>query len=610
MSLFWKYTVVFVLLVSVALVASGAVQSYFAYQEKRDALIDLQAQKAALAALRISQFVGETERQVLSTIPIAGIADLLPAEDRRTDFNRLLRQSEAITRVTYIDDGGHEQLDVQRTALSTAGGGADRSLEAAFTETRDGRTYYSPVSFRAGSEPYMTMAVPERTVGAGVTVAEINLKFLWDVVREVSSGQSGNAYVIDSSANLIAHREISRVLRRMDVSGRQHVQAALTEGTGAGQARDLDGKEVLAAFKRIDPTGWTVFVDQPASEAFAPLNSVLIRTGLLLVAGLALALVASVLLARRMVTPIRALQAGAARLGTGDLDQRVDVKTGDELEALAAEFNSMAARLRESYADLERKVEERTEQLAAANQHKSEFLANMSHELRTPLNAIIGFSDVLLTRMFGELDAKQEEYLNDILSSGKHLLDLINDILDLSKVEAGRMELEVSEFSLTEAVRNSVTMVRERAANHGIALLYEVEPAADELQADERKVKQVLFNLLSNAVKFTPDGGKVTVRAWREDGQVSVSVADTGIGISPENMDLIFEEFRQASDVDGRSHEGTGLGLTLTKKLVELHGGCVSVESERGKGSAFTFTLPVRAIRRVEIEPAPAREGS
>jgi signal transduction histidine kinase len=172
------------------------------------------------------------------------------------------------------------------------------------------------------------------------------------------------------------------------------------------------------------------------------------------------------------------------------------------------------------------------------------------------------------------------------------------------------MELEVSEFSLTEAVRNSVTMVRERAANHGIALLYEVEPGADELEADERKVKQVLFNLLSNAVKFTPDGGKVTVRAWREDGEVSVSVADTGIGISPENMDLIFEEFRQASEVDGRSHEGTGLGLTLTKRLVELHGGCVSVESERGKGSAFTFTLPVRAARLVEAEPAPAHEGS
>jgi signal transduction histidine kinase len=610
MSLFWKYAVVFVLLVSVTLVASGAVQSYFAYREKRDALIDLQAQKADVGALRISQFIGETERQVLSTVPIAGVADLLPAEDRRTDFNRLLRQSDAITRVTYIDAAGREQLDVPKLALSTSGSGIDRSLEAVFTETRTGGTYYSPVSFRAGTEPYMSLAVPDRTVGAGVTVAEVNLKFLWDVVREITAGEPGKAYVVDSAANLIAHPEISRVLQKPDLSGQRDVQDALAEQSGAGQAHDLDGKEVLSAFERIQPTGWTVFVEQPASEAFAPLNSVLLRTGLLLVAGLALAVVASVLLARRMVGPIRVLQGGATRIAAGDLDQRVEVRTGDELESLADEFNVMAGHLRESYADLESKVKERTQQLEQANRHKSEFLANMSHELRTPLNAIIGFSDVLLTRMFGELDAKQEEYLNDILSSGKHLLDLINDILDLSKVEAGRMELEVSEFSLTEAVRNSVTMVRERAANHGIALLYEVEPGADELEADERKVKQVLFNLLSNAVKFTPDGGKVTVRAWREDGEVSVSVADTGIGISPENMDLIFEEFRQASEVDGRSHEGTGLGLTLTKRLVELHGGCVSVESERGKGSAFTFTLPVRAARLVEAEPAPAHEGS
>ncbi|HEY7269410.1 MAG TPA: ATP-binding protein, partial [Dehalococcoidia bacterium] len=274
------------------------------------------------------------------------------------------------------------------------------------------------------------------------------------------------------------------------------------------------------------------------------------------------------------------------------------VRTGDELEALAAEFNAMAARLRESYADLERKVRERTSELEAANRHKSEFLANMSHELRTPLNAIIGFSDVLLTRMFGELNPKQEEYLGDILTSGNHLLDLINDILDLAKVEAGRMELEASEFSLTEAVRNSVTMVRERAANHGIALTYEVAPEADDVVADERKVKQVLFNLLSNAVKFTPDGGKVSIRAWREADEVRVSVADTGIGIAPQDLEVIFEEFRQASDVDGRSHEGTGLGLTLTKRMVELHGGRIAVESEPGKGSTFMFTLAAAAAAR------------
>jgi signal transduction histidine kinase len=230
-------------------------------------------------------------------------------------------------------------------------------------------------------------------------------------------------------------------------------------------------------------------------------------------------------------------------------------------------------------------IEDKSRELELANRHKSEFLANMSHELRTPLNAIIGFSDVLLTRMFGELDAKQEEYLNDIL--------------DLSKVEAGRMDLEPSEFSLTEAVRNSVTMVRERAANHGIAISYDVSPEAGEVEADERKVKQVLFNLLSNAVKFTPDGGQVSVKAWREGEDVWVAVADTGVGIAAGDLELIFEEFRQVGDSAGRTHEGTGLGLTLTKKLVELHGGRISVESEPGKGSTFMFTLPARAAAGV-----------
>jgi signal transduction histidine kinase len=237
-------------------------------------------------------------------------------------------------------------------------------------------------------------------------------------------------------------------------------------------------------------------------------------------------------------------------------------------------------------------IEDKSRQLEVASQHKSEFLANMSHELRTPLNAIIGFSEVLGERMFGELNEKQEEYLKDIHASGQHLLSLINDILDLSKIEAGRMELELADFDLPQAIENAVVLVRERALRRGITLDQSIDARLGELQGDERKIKQVLLNLLSNAIKFTPEGGRVGVRAAVVDGRVEVAVSDTGIGIAPEDQEAVFEEFRQVGTAEKKA-EGTGLGLALARRFIELHGGRIWVESQVGVGSTFTFTLRV-----------------
>jgi len=246
-------------------------------------------------------------------------------------------------------------------------------------------------------------------------------------------------------------------------------------------------------------------------------------------------------------------------------------------------------------ARLFREIEEKSRQIEAANRHKSEFLANMSHELRTPLNAIIGFSEVLGERLFGELNEKQAEYTDDILSSGRHLLSLINEILDLSKVEAGRMELEVATFDLPLAIENARTFVRERATKHGINLDVTVDERLGDFIGDERKIKQILLNLLSNAVKFTPEGGRIGINARQTNGAVEISVSDTGIGIAPEDQPKIFEEFRQVGSDYAHKVEGTGLGLTLAKKFVELHGGRIWVESEIGKGSTFSFSLPERS---------------
>ena len=231
------------------------------------------------------------------------------------------------------------------------------------------------------------------------------------------------------------------------------------------------------------------------------------------------------------------------------------------------------------------------DQALAATLAKSQFLANMSHELRTPLNAINGFSEVLIERMFGELNAKQDDYLKDIHSSGKHLLSLINDILDLSKVEAGRMELDVTTFHLPSAIDNAVALVRERAVRHGIALESSVDAALGEFRGDERKFKQIMLNLLSNAIKFTPDGGKIAVTARMHGELLEVAVADTGAGISRDDLPMMFQEFRQVGTDQVRKAEGTGLGLALSKRFSELHGGSIRVESELGKGSTFTFTL-------------------
>jgi len=244
-------------------------------------------------------------------------------------------------------------------------------------------------------------------------------------------------------------------------------------------------------------------------------------------------------------------------------------------------------------ARLFREIEDKSRQLEVASQHKSEFLANMSHELRTPLNAIIGFSEVLAERMFGEINDKQAEYLADILESGRHLLSLINDILDLSKIEAGRMELQATEFNLPDAIENTLTLVRERAHRHGIALGRRVDQRLGTLCADERKVKQVLLNLLSNALKFTPEGGRIDVAATVTDNAIEISVSDTGVGIAAEDQAAVFEEFRQVGAAS-KKIEGTGLGLAISRKFIELHGGKIWVKSQVGAGSTFAFTLPLQ----------------
>jgi HAMP domain-containing protein len=369
--LFRKYVVLFVALVSGALVVSGALEIYFSYQENKVGLAQLQREKALAAANRIEEWVKEIERQIGWTTHhpqlMTGKAALAL---RRVEFFRLQRQAPAVTEVSQLDAAGREQLRISRLAMDTAGNQADFSKDPRFLEAREGRTYFSPVYFRKESEPYMTVALASGK-GTGVTVAEVNLKFIWDVVSQIKIGKAGRAFVVDSNGQLIAHPDISLVLKKSDVSLLEHVRAARS-ATGPADAQeaviavDLQGRQVLTAFASIPPLRWLVFVEQPLVEAFEGIRASILRAAVLILFGVALSVLASTLLARRMVKPIQALQAGAARIGAGELGHRIEVRTGDELETLADQFNRSAAQLEESYATLEQKVDARTRELSEA----------------------------------------------------------------------------------------------------------------------------------------------------------------------------------------------------------------------------------------------------
>jgi signal transduction histidine kinase len=606
--LIWKYTAVVVALVAAAAVSVGLTELYFSYQDSKRALARVEQDKASSAAdsieLTMQDILDRLEGLAQPTTE-TGSAGL---EERGQEFHGLLLRNELVSELTYLDAAGKERFRASPLAPDRVNSGMDFSGSEEFVGAMEQERFLGDVDYEAGPHVKIAVAGPG---GGGVVVADIDLTFVNPIIERAGIGTAGYAYAVDSRGKLLAHPDVDLLLADTNLASLPQVDAALqgppdTPGDAVTTGRDQDGREVLSAFQRIESLGWVVFVEEPLSEAFAPLKAAIWRTALLLVAFLVLAIATSVLLARRLVRPIESIQVAAAKIGSGALDERIEIASNDELGALAQEFNRMAAQLQESYAGLEQKVEGRTQELAsalaeldeksreleAASLHKSQFLANMSHELRTPLNAIIGFSQVLREGMFGDVNAKQAEYLDDILSSGNHLLSLINDVLDLSKVEAGQIELDVSPFSLQEALESGVVMVRERATRDGVRIT--LEPTDIGLvSGDERRVRQVVFNLLSNAVKFTPEGGHVDVRALQVNGEVQVSVADTGPGIAAEDVHRIFEEFQQ-TDAGLEQREGTGLGLALSKRLVELHGGRIWVDSEPGAGSTFVFTLPAR----------------
>ncbi|HMF51727.1 MAG TPA: ATP-binding protein [Candidatus Saccharimonadales bacterium] len=769
------YFLISVVLIGGGLITSGLVEIYYRYHENRDQLGQLQKEIAAGAAFKIEHFVQEIHNVLKGATKSRDIAPKGLTPEFRFELEKLLLIAPAVTEAIALNENGIIQVQASRLRTVLPDAKKDLSSAVPFKVARKGKSYFGPVYFVRGSEPYMTIAVPiERFAGdvIGVLQAEVNLKYIGDVVSSITIGKAGYAYAVSRSGELIAHPDISLVLQRRNVRDLAVVKGAFADTSrtsgAATIAPNIQGKEVLSSFALIRDFDWAVIVERPLEEAYEALYASMLRTSVLALIGLGMALFASYFLARRVIRPVRVLSEGVERIGAGDLGFQLNLKTGDEIEVLADQFNKMTSQLQESYVNLEHKVEDRTreltesleqqtatseilgviassptdiqpvldviaqraarlcdaddaiifrvvgdhhqrvakygsipapdfpvpitrgfpggraivdrqtihiqdiealidteysdvkpiqkeigqrtvlatpllregiaigaivirrlyvllfsdkqiallktfadqaviaienvrlfqeleeknDQLEAANKHKSQFLANVSHELRTPLNSIIGFTRLVLRKTEGQIEKLQKENMQKVLISSEHLLNLINGLLDLAKIESGKMEAYVETFKLDDVMRMATTTVEPMLKNGRVKLITEIAPDLPPLKTDRDKLKQSMLNLLSNAVKFT-EKGEIKVAAWRDNGSLKLTVSDTGIGMKKEALDLIFDEFRQADMSSTRRYGGTGLGLAIVRRFINLLGGEIAVESEEGKGSKFTITMPM-----------------
>ena len=604
-SLFASYFLTLSVAAALPLLVGVSIEGYVSFRERQRSDAELRRLEAAQAANEI-EFFFRLLTTLLADVGVQSSNDAISisTSDRASEYRRMFALFRPLFRVTWVDGLNRDVIRLDRREVDELTGQSATVYASLADAVRAKRELRYEVRSRAdGRQSRLLVAAPGSVAQGDVLVLEFDLRFLSEMLAKLHFSNDGFVFVTDARGDIVGHENPNLALRRVKFANATQMSGIAPRPSDVPLEASPDSRIVFSGHKLQSPP-WIVIAAQPERTATAWVSDTLWRLAILLGAALLAAGVFAAWSARRMARPISALTDSARDLMLG---QSINVHTQSghrELRQLASQFSQMAERVTEAQSGLEQKVQEKTRDLAAANEelevtsrHKSEFLAHMSHELRTPLNAVIGFSDLLKAQYFGPLNQKQSEYVRDINASGQHLLSLINDILDLAKVEAGRMELVLSDCHVATLVESCVSLVSERVSRSRQTLTTDVAPDVATWPLDERKLKQCLLNLLTNASKFTPVGGAIALRVWVSSNELVAAVSDNGVGIAAEDLPKLFSEFYQAKAADDASgvsaqREGTGLGLALTKGFVELHGGTISVESVVGTGSTFTMRFP------------------
>jgi signal transduction histidine kinase len=604
------------LLLTVLMLAGAGIEARLAYLQSVEAAERLQQTEARAAADRIGQYLKAIEAQVHDAATLAWDSGALSAADLQEEFHRVMKLVPAIAEMRSVDALGRERLYVSRVDRDRV----ESRTPVAFDGTglRNGGVAYGPVVSREGAHPFASLVIRERDgKPGGVTIAELDLKFVTDVVQGIAVGRTGNAYVVDRDNRLVAHPDLSLVLRSTNLTQLPHVakaRAALAANPASALptqwSRSIDGHPVLVSAAHVPGPDWLLFAEEPEAEALEPVRQILYRTAMLLVAGLVVAFLASRFLARALAKPILRLREGAARIGGGRLDARIDVKTGDEVESLAHEFNRMAERLEESHASLEAKVEARTRELAAArdqaeraNAAKTRFLASASHDLRQPMHTIGLLVGILRDRTRNE---EARALAEKVQASVDVMQALFSSLLDISKLDAGAIKPTIADFRIDEVLRRIDVNYAPHAAEKGLEL--RIVGSRAVVQSDAIMLERIVGNLVTNAVRYT-SRGRVLVGCRRASGMLRILVCDTGVGIAAEHLDAVFDEFVQLANPERQRSNGLGLGLSIVKRSADLLGHALIVRSTTTRRAAprwpryagtgaVTWRAPARARMR------------
>ena len=595
------------ILISVGLITSGILEVFFRHRESWELYALIQKEITAGAAFKIEQFIQEIQRGMRAATKTTEVVQHGLAPEFQRELRRLLVNSPAITEAVAFDLNGIQRAAARRSGPILTEAKWEPPTQAVLEKVKQGKPYFGTVYFSEGGGAFMKITVPiERFVGEviGVLQSEIDLTHVHEVLSAIQVGKTGHAYLVTRSGELIVHGDLSRVLKKRNLAHLKQVDVAIRSDStplvpNALVTQNVQGITVFTSHILIPSLDWLVFTEQPIKEIYAALYASMLRTSAVLLIGLGVALLATIFVSRRVVRPLETLRQGVERIRQGDLSARLQLKTGDEIEVLADEFNEMTAHLREAYTGLELKVAERTQALTVANRkleegskHKSQFLANVNHELRTPMSAIIGYGRLVLRATEEQIPQLQRENLQDLLHNAERLLNQIDSLLDFAKIEAGKMEVRLEPVAIDELIHGATATFEPILDGGSVQIVREISPGIPAMNTDREKLRQIILNLLDNAAKFT-ERGEIKISASQQNGSLKLVVSDTGIGIEKEGLNEIFDEFHQGNLSTTKKYQGTGLGLAIVKRFVSLLSGEVVVESEVGRGSVFTVMLPL-----------------